>query len=104
MRVGGARHGNAAATVAQAVIGLVLDGCMSRFLMHSRFEAATLDHELVDYAMKQGISIKALAYVSQEIFNSFRRLFRVNLENDGAEVGFHVNHSKFLVMGIAKNR
>src|SRR5438552_6689487 len=59
MRVGSPRHGDGIAIVLQAVAGLVVDGLLSRFLAHSRLEAAALDHEAVDDTVKHGAGVEA---------------------------------------------
>src|SRR5881296_3021302 len=79
MRLGGARHGYGIAIVLEAVAGLVLDGLLSRLLAHSGFEAAALDHESVDDAVKHGIGIEPRFDVSEEILDRFRRALRLEL-------------------------
>ena len=52
VRVVGARHGDGAAVVAQAVHGLVFDRGAGGLLLHARTETAALDHETGDNTMK----------------------------------------------------
>src|SRR6266849_3312642 len=92
MRLGGPRHGYGIALVLQAVAGLVLDGSSSRLLAHSRLEAAALDHEAVDDAVKHGIGVEPRFDVSEEILDRLRRALRVKLERDDAEVGLKLDH------------
>src|SRR5437773_5817049 len=58
MWVGSPSHGDGIAIVLQAVAGLVLDGLLSRFLAHSRLEAAALDHEAVDDTVEHGVGVE----------------------------------------------
>src|SRR6266581_5462567 len=69
MRLGGPRHGYGIAIVLQAVASLVLDGLLSRLLAHSRLEAAALDHEAVDDAVKQGVGVEPRLDVGEEILD-----------------------------------
>src|SRR2546427_8439492 len=72
MRVGGPRHGYGVAIVLEAVAGLVLDGSSSRLLAHPRLEAAALDHEAVDDAVKDGVGGEPAFGVVAEILHRFR--------------------------------
>src|SRR6266487_6202831 len=92
MWLGGPRHGYGIAVVLQAVAGLVLDGLLSWLLAHSGFEAAALDHESVDDAVKHGIGIEPRFDVSEEILDSLRRALSLKLERNDAEVGVQLYH------------
>src|SRR5690348_9742872 len=52
VRIARARHGQRAAVVFQFVIRLILYRIRGRFLNHSRFKSATLNHEALYNAMK----------------------------------------------------
>src|SRR6266853_939293 len=92
MRLGGARHGYGIAIVLEAVAGLVLDGLLGRLLAHSRLEAAALDHEAVDDAVKHGIGVEPRFDVGEEILDRLGRALRLELERNDAEVGVQPYH------------
>src|SRR5216683_1378473 len=92
MRLGGPRHGYGIAIVLEAVAGFVLDGSSSRLLAHSRLEAAALDHEAVDDAVKHGIGIELRFDVSEEILDGLGRALGVQVERNDAEVGVQLYH------------
>src|SRR6266704_2156600 len=87
MRLGGPRHGYGIAIVLQAVASLVLDGLLSRLLAHSRLEAAALDHEAVDDAVKDRAVIEPALRVLQKIRYRLGGLVGVELEREGAHAG-----------------
>src|SRR5690606_16523059 len=57
MRVHGAGHGNGADSVADAIVGLVLDRRAGVLLLHARLETAALDHEVTDDAMEDSVVV-----------------------------------------------
>src|SRR5690606_24354784 len=83
----GARHGDGAALVLEAVVGFVLDLLAGRLLVHARLEAAALDHEAVDDAMEHGVVVVAGLDVGEEVGHGDRGLLGVELEGDDAVVG-----------------
>src|SRR2546425_10109228 len=87
MRLGSPRHGYGIAVVLEAVAGLVLDGFWGRLLAHSRLEAAALDHEAVDDAVKHGIGVEPRFDVGEEILDGLGRALGVQVERNDAEVG-----------------
>src|SRR6266705_1288247 len=101
MRLGSPRHGDGIAIVLEAVAGLVLDGSSSRLLAHSRLEAAALDHEAVDDAVKHGIGIEPRLDVSEEILDRFRRALGIELERDDAEVCSKLDHGSRYLAGFS---
>ncbi len=63
----GARHGQRADGVLQAVIGFVLDRVTGRFLVEVLVETATLNHEAINDPVKQRAVVKTVAHVLLEI-------------------------------------
>src|SRR5258708_7625796 len=86
MRLGGARHGYGIAVGLEAVAGLVLDGLLGWLLAHFRLEAAALDHESVDDAVKDRTVVEPPLHVLQEIRHRPRGPVGVALERDGIAV------------------
>src|SRR5438477_11977506 len=96
MRFGGPRHGYGVAIVLEAVAGLVFDGFSGRLLAHSRFEAAALDHEAVDDAVKYRAIVEAAVDVLDEVCDCFGSLVGIELERNTAHAGleFHERISR----------
>src|SRR5438477_13099164 len=88
MRFGGPRHGYGVAIVLEAVAGLVFDGSSGRLQAHSRFEAAALDHEAVDDAVKHRVVVEAAVDVVDEIFDRFGSVVGIELERNAAHARF----------------
>ena len=101
MRVVGARHGDGAAVVAQAVHGLVFDRGAGGFLLHARTETAALDHETGDNTMKNRAVVEPFLGIGKEIGDGLGRLLRVEFEHDGAVVGLHSDHGE---PGVSEQR
>src|SRR6185436_18740014 len=91
VRVAGARHGDGADVVFQAVLRLVLDGLARRFLAVRLVEAAALDHEAVDHAVEHRAVVVPVLHVLQEVLDRLGRLGRVEFKADRAEVGLDVD-------------
>ena len=75
-------------------------GRVGGFLGHARLEAAALDHETGDHAVKHGVVVVALVHVRQEVGGRQRRFFSVEFNGDDAMVGnvqfdFWVGHVYF---------
>ena len=86
VRVVGTSHGNGADGVAWATLGfdlntLVLDGWSGGFFHVASVIAATLDHEVIDDAVKNQAVVMAVAHISQKI-----------LYGVGCFVGVQLNH------------
>src|SRR5690606_544610 len=86
MRIGSTGHGDGVLVVLQAVVGFVLDGGFRGLLLHAGFEAAALDHEVVDHAVKHGAVVEAAVHVVQEVGDRVGSLFGVQFDNDVALV------------------
>ena len=77
--VHGARHGNRTGFVAQAIIGLVLDGITSALLLHAGLKATALNHEVADHPVKNDAVIKTFLHITFEVFGGFGGFFVVQL-------------------------
>jgi hypothetical protein len=96
MRVVGARHRDRAVLVLQTVVRFVGDRLGRRLLLHAGFEAAALDHEAVDHAVKHRVVVVAGLHVVQEVLDRLRCLFGVQFEFDDAVVRMQFNHDGIL--------
>ena len=92
MRVAGARHGDRAALVLEAVGGLVLDRRLTWLLVHARLEAAALDHEVLDHAVENRVVVVAGLDVGEEVGDRLRGFFGVEVKDDDALVGGEFDH------------
>ena len=92
VRVGGARHGDAADGVLEAVRGLVFDRRARGLLLHAGLEAAALDHEAFDDAVEDGVVVVAGFDVGNEVLDGLRRLLGIEFEGDDAVVGVQLDH------------
>ena len=95
-RVGvrGARHGDGAAFVLQAVLRLVLDRFAGGGLHHVGHEAAALDHEAGDDPVEDQAVVEAVLHVLPEVGAGDGSLLLVQFDEDVAQVGgqFHFAH------------
>ena len=71
MRCGGARHGNRACGVFQAVGGFVGNRRIGGFLQHIGREAAALNHKAVDHAVENRAVVKAFVGIVHKISHGF---------------------------------
>ena len=100
MRSGGARHGDCADCVFQAVGGFVSNRRIGGFLQHIGREAATLNHKAVDYAVENGAVIKAFVGIVHKIGHRFGGFLFVQAQFDVAQTGFN-NSAGFGLCGEA---
>lgn len=107
VRVHGTGHGNGAAVVLQAVVGLVLHGLAGGLFIHADAEAAALDHEAVDDAVEDGVGVEAVIHILEEVGNGFGGLVRIEFQQDVAGRGFEkdvgVGHDAGLLSGKCWN-
>ena len=75
--IGGTRHGDGAAGVAQAVVGFIFDRRVRLFLLHLLVEAAALHHESRDHAMEGSVVVEAAVNVLQEVIHGNRGFLAV---------------------------
>lgn len=88
IRIAGARHGDGADGVFQAVVRFVVDGFICGFLGKVCGKAAALNHKAVDHAVENGVVVKAFARVADEVGDGFRCFGFVERQADVAHIGF----------------
>ncbi len=88
IRIAGARHGDGADGVFQAVVCFIVNGFVCGFLGKVRGKAAALDHEAVDNAVEDGVVVKAFAGVVDEVGDGFGCFGFVERQADVAHIGF----------------
>jgi hypothetical protein len=76
----------------QAVSRLVLDRIPSRFLNHSRFKAATLNHKTLYDAMKNCVVVEARATIVQKILDGCRGFLIEGFDNYIAVICMQSDH------------
>jgi hypothetical protein len=64
----------------------------SLFLDHARFETASLNHELVNHAVKYRVIVMPAIYIIYKILDSYRRFLVIEFEHDVAVVGVQSDH------------
>ena len=69
MRISGARHGDAAHPVLEAVVGFIIDRRPRDFALHVGRQTTPLDHEILDHAVENGVVVKPVIDVLQEVFH-----------------------------------
>ena len=70
-------HCQGVLVVFQAIVGFVTNSRVRVFLAHTRHETATLNHEIVNDAVKYGAVVMALVHVRQEVLCAQRRIVLV---------------------------
>lgn len=109
VRILGARHGQRAGHVLQAVVGFIVDGGPGRFLVEVGVEAAALDHEPIDHPVEQRAVIMTVDDVLLEIGGGVGGLVMIEAYDDIAEIGLQNDHVDFLMvlrtrLGVARLR
>jgi hypothetical protein len=94
VRIAGARHSQRAPVVFQAVIRLIFNRFIGRFLNHSRFKSATLDHEPFYDPVKNRVVVEAGTTISQKIINRCRRFLIESLNNDITVICVQSDHDR----------
>jgi len=64
-------------------------------LLHAGLETATLDHEVVDYAMEDGVRVKTAVYVFEEILDGNGCFVGIQLQCNCALIGMQFDHGLF---------
>lgn len=100
MRLGGSCHGDGSIQIDQTVISLVLNLRRCRAVFHFCIKAAALDHEIRDYAVKNGAGIVTGFGVGDKIGDGFRRLYRIQFKLDCTEGGGYLDFHGFSRVGI----
>ncbi len=88
----GARHGQGAALVLQAIVRLVLDGRLGLLLGHVLGKASALNDEARHDAMKDGAVEELILDVAHEVRDRQRRLLLEQLHGKIAQGGFEADH------------
>src|ERR1035437_10399101 len=81
IRVAGAGHRNRAEVVLQTVVGFQGNGRARGLLVEAGVKAATLDHEVIDYAVKDGAIVVFVLHVVQKVFNRLGRLVGIKFKH-----------------------
>ena len=95
VHVGGARHGQRALRVLEAVGRLVADRPARRLLLHVAREAAALDHEVGDDAVEDRAVVVAVFDVLEKVLHRLRGLVRIEFRLHLAEAGLDRDHVRF---------
>ncbi len=93
MRVHGAGHGDGADFVADAVVGFVLDRRAGVLLAHAGLESATLDHEVVDHPVEDGVVVVAVTHILLEVLDCLRCLVGEEFQGNDPVVGMQLDHA-----------
>ncbi len=101
MRIGGAGHGEGVAVVFEAVVGFVLNRGEGGLLLHAGLEAAALDHETVDHAVKNGAVEVARAHIGEEVFARLGGVLGIEFDADVAVVGLEFDHDGLSVFSFS---
>ncbi len=86
MRVGSAGHCNGPRIIPESVCRFVLHRLPGRLLGEGFIEAATLDHEARDDAMKHSVAIVAILYIAQKIIHSLGSFVGIKFNRHIAQI------------------
>ena len=100
VRLHGARHGDGAEIVLQAIVGLVLNRLAYCFLLHIGVEATTLDHEVIDDAVENGAVVEAVPGVLEKVGDGLGRFLGVQFQFDFAESRANDDHAVSLLVNV----
>jgi len=89
MRVLSSCHSDGATVVSQPIISFVFHWRFGVLLFHVGGKSATLNHKVVDDAVKNSAVIEAVCYVREEVINGLRRVVPIELERHGPDGGRH---------------
>ena len=82
-------HSDGATRILKAVVGLVFYGRLRLFLFHVRSKSSSLNHEIINDAVKNGAVIESVRHVGQEVLDRLGRMLCVELQSDRANGGGH---------------
>ena len=99
MRFAGAGHGDCVLFVLEAVVRFVADGGAGGLLFQVGGEAAALDHEVLDNAVKHRAVIKTGFDVLHKVGRADGRFAGIKAHHDVAEAGFKL-HSRIRVSSL----
>ena len=94
------RHGQRAAVIALAIIGLVRDRIAGRFGGHFFIHAAALNHEIRDDTVKDCAVEMSVGDVLAEIFARNWRFVLEQLDTDVAVISLDCDHDVSLVLSV----
>ena len=97
MRVAGACHGDGVTIVLELVVSLVFDRCKCAFLFHTRFEAAALNHEAINYTVEDRVVVMTAFYVGEKVFRGKRRFGGIQFDTDDAVICMQIDHVNALI-------
>ena len=106
----GAGHGQRASLIFHSVIRLILNRFLGRFLIHSGFKSATLNHESFYHPVKNCVVVEAGATIGQKVLDGGRRFRIERLNNNIAVAGVQSDHDRFYAakyigsMGVSTGR
>ena len=92
MRVVGASHCNRVLVVLKTVGRFVLDRIASGLLLQTGFEAAALNHEALDDAVKDRAVVKTRANVLKEVLAGLRSCGFIEFDVKDALIGRKAKH------------
>jgi hypothetical protein len=98
VRIRGAGHSDAADHIFQAIVGFVADRGASRFLVHARFHAATLNHEIGNHPVEQGAVVESVLNVLDEIGGGGRGALVIVFDADDAPRSLQIDHGRRLTV------
>ena len=85
-------HGQTATDVAQSVLAFQSDtGVSGRFWDHACQKSATLDDKPADHTVKNGVGIKTVLNILEEIVDRQRCCIGIEFKNDQALTGHHAD-------------
>src|SRR5690606_24575779 len=76
----GARHSQGASQVLQAIVGFVLNGGASFFLLEIFSKATALNHKTINHTVKNSAVVKTFFYILFEIGSGFRRFIKIQFD------------------------
>jgi len=89
IRIAGARHGDGADIIFQAVVCFVVDGFIGGLLNHFLGKSAALNHKIVDNAVENRVVVKTFFGIIDKVCHGFRRFDFIQLQLDVAHIGFN---------------
>ena len=82
MGIAGAGHGDRADVVFQSIVGFDRNRCTGLFLHEIRAEAAALNHEAGDDAVKNRVVVMTAGHMVEKVGDGFRGELCVEFEGD----------------------
>ncbi len=92
--IAGARHGDGAGQVLQAVVCLIGDHVQRCLLLILRRVTTTLNHELGDHPVEDGIAVVTTLYIGEKVGDREGGTSLVQLNGNGATVGYQLHHGR----------